>query len=397
MVEGNTTRKRILKLELTRIEVEVKGRPSLQLDVLSIKDVDDLRVKLDLRSVEFAVQVLVHQSRGEVDTTALRRLPRPTLLRIARTWACHPGTLAAESSKIRKFVDFRTLARRRLDEWDRQAIGLARRLRRAMAPVVVSSQISAGIRQQMRKIEVASRSLQALSQTATEINESIAKSFTASLPDWEQIRQAFREADHGKDHLDDIGYGFVVGDWGIPALRRIARDRPDSREVHRAFLEFTRETHFGEELLQRLAGSQTLRRREPILRSAYAAHMSRDYALTVPVFYAQLEGVLTDLLIVEGLARRRGRRAVRRTGAELRGLGPKAMQYGKGESTVRKFVTREILEDLVPERNGVLHGSKTWYRQARRSARLLLLIDVLTKIVVTLEGSVRGGLTSVCC
>ncbi len=350
-----------------------------------------MRTQLDeLAPVDFAIQLLAHQARGRLGPEALGVLPRPTLLRIARTWGSHPGTLAADPSAIRRFSDFQAVAKAWLKDWDTKILRLEQRFRVAVAPILGTQVLSDGIRQQMRAIEVAGRTLRALSQPLTHITDSIAESFTASLPDWGQVQRALREADRGKEHLDEIGYGFVVSDWGIPALREIAKERPTAREVHRAFLAQTRSAEFASALLQRVEGSRTLQRRAPILQPAYNAHCEREYALSVPVFYAQLEGILTDLLVLEGLARRRGHRAHKRTGGELRGLGPKARHYSKGESVMRQFLTQELLEGLVPDRNGVLHGSKTSYRQARRSSHLLLLIDVLTKITVATErGSSR--------
>jgi hypothetical protein len=377
--------RRILSIPLPRVEVTAAGISPLAIEVLSLSDVDAMRKRLELDPPEFAVATLEHQARLQPGDRTIRDLPAPTVLRFARTWAAHQSALAATSGRIASYRDFHSAADAHLAEWDRSLQGLGERLSATMRPIVPKWTLSPKIESELAKI----RSLSSgLAQMMAQFESSVAhlsKVFRPSWPDAQAIADAFAEADEGKSHLDDHGYGFVVADWGIATLREIARERPQARELHRAFLELTRHDKWATDFLGRVENSPTLSRRHRILRAAHQAHLDRNYALSVPVLYAQLEGVLTDLLVLEGRARRKGHKVHKRSGGELTGLAKKAKHYSRGEAAAQAFVTREVLEDLSPDRNAVLHGSKTGYRQASRSARLLLMADVLTKLVVGLD------------
>lgn len=236
------------------------------------------------------------------------------------------------------------------------------------------------------KIQAASQNMSAMIAETVQVTKTIAEQFRASLPDPAILQRALRESEQGQAHLDAYGYGFATFDMAVGRLRLIAKEKPDSREIHRAFLDRSRDPVFGERLETRIAGSRVLAQRLPIIRAILTAHLGRSYALSVPCLYAQLEGILTDLLILEGLARRAGSQALSASsGKKLDGLTKKAREYGRKSTPMRTFVTSSILERLSPDRNSVLHGAKTAYRQAKRSARLLLLVDALTHVVEETE------------
>ena len=377
----------ILKLPPSLVRVEVGDGSEIALRVLSLDDVDALRPRLRLPPVELTLATLSHQAlEPPAWSKVLEALPRPTLLRIAREWASHPSNFGATKTEIRRFEDFSRVAEGWLDKTDQEFARITRRFSESFSLRLPVLAWPKAVMEELAKVQSATRHLADVANGFIQLSDSLTRSIRNNLPDPEVMRRAMEEMGEGKAHLDVHGYGFATYRWSIPALRDIGREKPGSRELHRAFLTYTREPVFQDRLLGLFRGSTALGRRTPIVEASLRAHQEREYLLSVPVLYAQVEGVLTDLLVLEGLARRSGIRAVRTTGkGELRGLKPKAREYAKRESVMRRFVTASILEDLSPDRNGVLHGAKTAYREAKRSTRLLFLLEALAKMVVEAE------------
>ena len=365
------------------------GRVAVSFRTLSVKDLQALVRRLDLPPVEFAVETLAYQAQDLPEAAAvLRQLPRPTLLRLLRSWAADPNTLEAAPSEICSFADFKRIVKKKVDGW----LLSLRQLRLRMAKFMGLSAVplfSRTLADELAKIGAAAQNLSAMveetARVTTEfarVQKKLAETFRASLPDPKLMQQVLQDADRGREHLDahgSDGYGFAVFETSLGWLRVVAREKPDSKEIHRAFLDMPRDPEFAEQLVTRMAASRKLRHRKPVVQAILTAHFDRNYALSVPCLYAQLEGILTDQLVLEGLARRAGSDTLSAgTGERLIGLKKKAGEYGKKETAMRTFVTVSILERLIPDRNAVLHGSKTAYRQAKRSARLLLLVNALT-------------------
>lgn len=375
------TRKDILSLKRTPIDVRLDGGEQLSLRVLSLGDAEALAARASLGAVEFTVLTLAHQSLSPSPVEVrLRALPRPTVLRVARTWAAEHQNLSVSPGEIRRFADFKRLSLAKVDEWQQPIRALEARLAAQFAPHRKLDQ-SMRIQEQLQKIAATAAVVKRAADSLREVGASFAQTFRTALPDPKVLAEAFREADEGKAHLDRHGYGFAIGEWGIVSLRRVAREKPSSREVHSAFLAFTRGDRFRRRFLGRFESNRPLSRRHSVVEAALQAHVDRAYALSIPVLYAQLEGVLTDLLVSQGLAVTRGTKAYKLTGGELYGLGPKTKKYAERQADFGAFVTASILEALSPDRNAVLHGMKISYARAKTSARLLLLVDTLAAMI----------------
>ena len=379
-VDAESLRHRILSLRPRVVTLTLPEDVAVSFRTLSGKDLDALVARLDLPPVELAVAALAQQAQDLPDATVvLSQLPRPTLLRLVRSWAAHPNTFNAASSEIRSFADFKRIVRKKVDEWLRPIRELEQSLSKSIG-LLKAPPFPKTLTDELVKIKAASQSIAAMIAETTVVTKAVAANLRVSLPDPELMRQALEEVKQGKAHLDVHGYGFAVFDTAVGGLRLIAREKPNAREIHRAFLDMSRDPGLAKRLVDRVAGSRKLGRREPIVRAILSAHLDRNYALSIPCLYAQLEGILTDLLILEGLARREGSHTVSAgSNNKLDGLRRKAGEYGRKHTAMRTFVTSRILEELSPDRNAVLHGSKTAYRQAKRSASLLLLVDALTQ------------------
>jgi hypothetical protein len=309
------------------VRVKLHGDESVSLRMLSVSDLDFLKSTLDLPPIELVLRTLAHQAEDLPDAfVALGDLPRPTLLRLARTWASHPSTLGAGPSRVHSFDDFKALVIEKLSEWERSIREVSSRLR-SIAPATIPV-LHAKLKAELMKFEAVSQCIAARVEQANRVAEGLVANVRANLLDPRVIQEAVDEAIEGKKCLDKHDYGFAVFNAPLNALRKVARETPDSRRIHKVFLERSRDPGFGAQLIERVTQSASLGRREAILRAALEAHIKREYALSVPCLYAQLEGILTDLLVIEGLAHRRGMKAFSTAGAkELGGLRKKAREY----------------------------------------------------------------------
>ena len=105
------TGREILKFDLPRIELSAHGRDEpIELEVLSLNDVEAMRERLALEPAEFTIRTLEHQARLKPGDQSIRGLPGPTVLRFARAWAVHPSSLDASASSIASYRDFRSAA-----------------------------------------------------------------------------------------------------------------------------------------------------------------------------------------------------------------------------------------------------------------------------------------------
>ena len=384
--QTESLRNHLLSLRPPIILLPISGHAPVSFRTLSGKDLDGLVTKLDLPPVDFAVEVLAQQAQGLPNaSTVLLRLPRPTLLRLVRSWASHSNTFAASALGVRGFADFKHVAEAKVNEWLHPIRELGKQLSTSIGQVLVPP-FPKTLADEIVRVEAVSQSISAMAVDAAAITKGIATTLCSNLPDLEEMQRAVDEIMQGKAHLDAHGYGFAVFDAAPGGLRLIAREQPSSRVIHRLFLDESRAPEFTDRLLARVAASRRLKPRNPIIQAILTAHLQRNYALSVPCLYTQLEGILTELLVLEGTARRKGKHTVA-TGSTKRlvGLRSKAGAYGTKQTSMRTFVTSGILERLTPDRNAVLHGRTTGYRQASRSARLVLLVDAMTRILTKTE------------
>lgn len=132
---------------------------------------------------------------------------------------------------------------------------------------------------------------------------------------------------------------------------------------------------------------EVLGSRRPILESALGAHHRGDYALSVPVFLSQMEGVLVDTFAHRGPLSGHGVKPINGPGGPrpsflgllVDGSDPllgytTVLVYAK-EVTFSKFTHGDPVQVL--KRHAVLHGADVGYGTRLRSLQAILTFDLI--------------------
>jgi hypothetical protein len=223
------------------------------------------------------------------------------------------------------------------------------------------------------------------------------------LPGAGGIIAAWEDAKHriqlGEIALQEEEFGFAVP-LANPSLLSNLAGTPDQLKGAQAtnkFLRFTRSEDFAVTLGERVTSSDVVARRWRIIEPMLAAHCGRNYALSIPALFAQVEGLFTDSMILSGLATIQGGKVLAQKPdgflkldkhnkpVELNGLGHKVRHSPyQGHDTLQE-VASALLEFLTRRRNAVLHGNDVLYGKAKLSTQLILLVFILTTEILAFE------------
>lgn len=249
---------------------------------------------------------------------------------------------------------------------------------------------------------------------------SFVPSFFTNLPDISEIMRSAREVEEAGALLDEAGYGFSGHLWAVAFLRGFLKVSPRARksQMTRAFLAETQSVEFEDELKGIFQGAQLLKHRWPIVTSILAAHRRCDFLASVPLLYAQIEGMYADALILKGevlLYRGKlyprgadGKREQYEVKDKITGQSTGRMKNKDAITGLRSLIDRSKLQDtqelqvlvdmalnsLNSERNPVMHGRNVAYGKSLNSNRLILMLYVLAYGVASIEqGNKTGTIT----
>jgi hypothetical protein len=124
-------------------------------------------------------------------------------------------------------------------------------------------------------------------------------------------------------------------------------------------------------------GTITLKDRLKNIQEALEAHRRGQFTLSVPALMAQLEGVITDMLVLRGIVFRDGSKARRSDNrAELAGLKGKIDLYAQQFQNISPVtrVRQFIVDRVAPDRNYTQHGVPNDRYTVGVSTHLLVLI-----------------------
>lgn len=224
--------------------------------------------------------------------------------------------------------------------------------------------------------------------------------FFAGLPNLTELDKILKEAKEGGDAFNKAGVSFITSDYvSFSTVRHYASISPKIRSavIINQLASETRKSEFEQQLQQLFQQSSVLRRRWPIVSQAIKAHRRREYNLSVPTLLAQVEGVVGDALILNGLIASQGHKLYlkeangklklnrNRKPIEVHGVGTLIQRSSWQTHPALQSVADLITTQLAGERNHILHGRKTNYGTARLSVQGLLLLLVLAAEVTVFE------------
>ncbi|MEN6372003.1 MAG: hypothetical protein ABFD64_08310 [Armatimonadota bacterium] len=207
------------------------------------------------------------------------------------------------------------------------------------------------------------------------------------IPDLSNID---KRLDQAKVIFRKEGYEFAIYDMPIRDICRLAESMPKTRSaiVTNKMLSLTRSNAF-EALCSRIfTSSKILKPRWKIVQQTLIAHKNRQYEVSIPTLLSQIEGVITDIVILSNVAfaergkvyeMEDGKPKLNKKGEniELRGLDSK-VRCSKLRKDPMLDATVEILTNsLISERNGILHGTNKSYGKPKLSTQALMIVAIL--------------------
>jgi hypothetical protein len=386
---------------------------------------------------DFATQILVRlTTEPTVTASEVAAWGKNNVTKIVEQWAAHPAGLAKElgtSDPLGVFREqllaYHAIRAKRMDEqfrefrasptfkamqeavrWTREMraihdasafarlIDEQRRIADAFRPLEGISRIQLELQRQAETIAAATRGIQNSVRQALEAFETQSRFVShvlRDLPDPAELRRRSVRIESGLEALDDSGYGFTAHIWDIPFVVELGELQPGIRGAvaTNRFAAFCRDPEFYEELQTTIEATPVLRRRWPLISAGLGAHASRNYGLAIPVLLAQLEGCITDMLVLRGeAALHRGKLyAKTESGAvkkgrddkpiRLIGLDAKLKHSRWQTDDVLQSVAGVIADHLVAERNDIMHGRNISYGKAKLATQVILIVWVLAREV----------------
>jgi hypothetical protein len=147
-------------------------------------------------------------------------------------------------------------------------------------------------------------------------------------------------------------------------------------------LDLTRQKWFQDELLNTIKDYLVISRRLRIVEKALDAHNRRDYLVSIPLFFTQIEGILGDYLVYKGIVTKRHGKLLDKNANEVQGIIQLInCSNSTGRPSNLKYVESALKDDkLSNKRNAILHGRNYSYGNAKLSTRILLLLWVLIDV-----------------
>lgn len=226
-----------------------------------------------------------------------------------------------------------------------------------------------------------------------------------------EILEHWRELDEAKETLDKHGYGFTIDLWRWAFLRTLVRPvnpRMQGGVITRRLTKATQDAEFREYMAVLVRGLEKLphkhrvqlkpRSRWKVIDQALDAHARKHYMASVPILLAQVDGMLTCLLLARGelwLARDSWGKKIYKGHSHQTGKVIPANSLRKRLECTQLHQDpvlselKVLLDTKLDDRNDILHGDDTAYGTSKLSTQLVLVLAVLANEL----GNIAEGYT----
>ncbi|MCD6241329.1 hypothetical protein J7K27_07425 [Candidatus Bathyarchaeota archaeon] len=176
----------------------------------------------------------------------------------------------------------------------------------------------------------------------------------------------------------DFEYNWLIF-LPIDKMRKLYEAHKEGRddEIKKLLIKISRHPKFVNQLIKKMEGSDTFKPRVTIIREAIEAHIEGKYSLSIPVFLAQIEGILWDYAERMGLV---NEAKTIRSNKKIKIVSIKPLIRDTSlRDKVSELITDYFLKEIYTEnfRHGILHGRITDYNKEENSMKLLLFIRAL--------------------
>ena len=164
-------------------------------------------------------------------------------------------------------------------------------------------------------------------------------------------------------------------------------------------LQITKSSLFYDDLNKEFNSCQIIKKRWKIVELALEAHKSRKYFLSIPALLTQVEGILSDIIILRGEAKSiKGKLYARNNDGNIKtdrkgnpvlliGLQKKIQHSRFKNNVILQNISILMADRLITDRNKILHGQSLTPIKPKLSIQCLLLLLVLSKEINAFLGN----------
>lgn len=362
-MEAESARERTLLSRPPAVVLDLPGRARVSFRTLTLRDIDSLIARRDLPPIEFAVETLAGQAENLPDiASALRELPRPTLLRLVRSWAAHPDTFKAAPSQIRSFSDFKLIAESKVEELERSFRNLSQQIVDQFSPVVTETQKLFGA---VSKID------RQLTATLTRTMKKLVASFDSVASKLE-------------DNARELGKsGWTMPMWApIEVLADLVQFTDQQRDS--IFLrEYSlRQKEREKQLFSGLLDTPALLHWRPLLAECIDVYRKRKYRAAVPSLLTVVEGAVVSTTNLS--SRKPGPKGVAAQGVRTRDPGVIRTAWVSVEAFVGEVFCDRNFSGPRPSlinRHWICHGRDVPEWDRTDCLRLFQALDTIAQVI----------------
>lgn len=223
------------------------------------------------------------------------------------------------------------------------------------------------------QINMVSTLANSLAQYQKSINESVSR-----------LAKAFYELSRflEEPEFKDFEYNWLIF-LPIDVMRQLyeMHKMGKDNEVKQLLIRASKNNGYLDQFTEEMKISSLFKPRIAIIQDAINAHKTGRYSLSIPVFLAQIEGILWDIAEKENIAR--GTKITKKSGKKVEVTSAKQLVKDTrlrdlmSETVANYFLNEVYIENF---RHGVLHGRNVDYDKEENSMNLLLFIRALLAI-----------------
>lgn len=172
-------------------------------------------------------------------------------------------------------------------------------------------------------------------------------------------------------------YGFMFYDLSTTQLLKIKKYPLKIRNacVTRMLYSNTKKKLYREMVQNSFTESPKIMKRENAIIQAYNAHCKSEFYLSIPVFLAQIEGMISDYLVHSKICNRDDY-IIHKKGLERKIIKSEI----KNKEDMYANIYERVTNYIVDSRNAIMHGNNANYSSAKLSTELLLILLYLTTL-----------------
>lgn len=199
-----------------------------------------------------------------------------------------------------------------------------------------------------------------------------------------QLTKAFYELSKflEEPEFKDFEYNWLIF-LPIDAMRQLyeMHKMGKDNEVKQLLIQASKDKEYLDRFNGEMNASSLFKPRIAIIQDAINAHKAGKYSLSIPVFLAQIEGVLWDYAEKESIAA--GTEIIKKSGEKVKVTSAKPLvKDTRLRDLMSEYVANYFLDKVYIEefRHGILHGRDVDYNKEENSMKLLLFIRALLDI-----------------